>query len=181
VVQPADKFEAQESIESLFELGEKESLISNVRVDCDKNLRPLRCNRDMLVQLLAILLRRLQPAGEAASDIAVTASEAPNVWGTPGVSIGISGTGPGWDADKLAGIFTPFFQVDGNPQDLGLDLLSAFFIAYHHGGDLAIQKTPQPPGFILQLPYEPSLATRPTLETNCLEKVFTRFNSEEMF
>ena len=79
---------------------------------------------------------------------------------------------------RFLGLFTPFCQIDGNPQDLGLDLLSAFFICHHHGGDLEVQKAPAPPGFSLQLPYDPRQAKRPTLENDFLAKVFTRFSAQ---
>ena len=107
-------------------------------------------------------------------------SELADVWGTPGVRIHLFGKGPGWNSEKLVGLFTPFCQIGGDTHDLGLDLLSAFFIAHHHGGDLAVQSLPEPPGFVLHLPYYPDLAKRPTLEQDCLEKVFERFSHEEV-
>ena len=55
--------------------------------------------------------------------------------------------GRAWSEQDVASFFTPFAFPSKDPSDLGLDLLVAFFIAYHHGGDLLVhQAAPEGPG-----------------------------------
>ena len=56
----------------------------------------------------------------------------------------ILGQGPTWNDRDVAAFFTPFAFPSTDPSDLGLDMLVAFYIAYHHGGDLLVHRRPLP-------------------------------------
>jgi hypothetical protein len=99
------------------------------------------------------------------------------VWGTPGVQIFVSGEGGPWTEEEAAALFTPFAYGKDDPRELGLDLLSAFFITYHHGGDLIVHRAaPNGPGFEVRMPFSPESARRPEAEERLLESLLTRFD-----
>jgi hypothetical protein len=181
VVQPSGEFDAQVSATGVLRQIESTGEVGSVQVEGADALKPLLANRAMVAKLFSILLKRTHVGSADSEQTEAHFSELPSVWGTPGMQLRLSGKGPGWNANNLVGLFTPFCQIDGNPEDLGLDLLSAFFIVHHHGGELTVRRFPDSPGFVLQLPYDPNLAKRPSLEQDCLEKVFTRFSDQELF
>jgi hypothetical protein len=128
----------------------------------------------MVVRLFRILISRL---GRAGGSVVVAANNGVSVWGTPGVQVYVSGEGPPWTEQEAAALFTPFAFGADDPRDLGLDVLSAFFIAYHHGGDLLVHKAaPIGPGFEVRLPFSPVAAQRPDLDGNLLEKLLLQFD-----
>ena len=113
--------------------------------------------------------------GAAGGTVNVTGEAPVPLWNTTGVQIQIRCEGPAWTEQDVASFFTPFAFPAKDPSDLGLDLLVAFFIAYHHGGDLLVHRgPPQGPGFELRLPFDPQTVKRPELQDHLMEKLFTR-------
>ena len=112
-----------------------------------------------------------------ADDCSFTHTDRIKLWGTPGLQILIAGEGPSWDDSKVAKLFSAFGPPDPDDgKDLGLDLLAAFFSAFHHGGDLAVKPTaPDGPGFEIRLPFAPMAANRPSIQQDFLEKLLLRF------
>jgi two-component system probable response regulator PhcQ len=58
----------------------------------------------------------------------------------------------------LRSLFDPFFTRSGSPQEFGIQLMSCFFIVYHHGGRITA-KNRQEGGalFTLTFPLAPQL------------------------
>ena len=56
------------------------------------------------------------------------------------VQIELEDNGPALSQDALRSIFDPFFVRSGNPQEVGVYLMSCFFIVYHHGGRVAARR-----------------------------------------
>lgn len=123
-----------------------------------------------LIRILITYAARLsKPDGK------VSISAVPlNIGQAPALSICVNGEGPAWSEADVASFFTPFAFPASDPSDLGLDLLSAFTIAYHHGGDIEVHPNPpQGPGFELHLPLDPATVRRPDLQDGMLLKLFT--------
>jgi two-component system probable response regulator PhcQ len=183
-VEPTPQFEQVVSLVDLVSLGvdaarkNPEAQGWEVVQDIDAALPPFKVDAPMAQRLFQLLILRMVRLRGEEGTIALRARDRVPVWGTPGVRIVISDDGPAWSDDLIASFFTLFAPEEGDPQALGLDLLSAFCIAHHHGGDIVVHKArPDGPGFEVQLPFDPEAAERPSLEENTLEKLFTRFES----
>lgn len=181
VAQPAYSFTAMVELQQLVACstvpvsGETRSLHESVSVSIAQGLPPLKVDQEMVQRLFRILIERTLRSGHTAAKVTVTVPKTMMVWSTPGVQVLFSGEGPAWSEADVAGLFTAF-APHRDPQDLGLDLLSAFFIAYHHGGDLLVHRDrPHGPGFELHLPFDPEAARRPELRQNLIDRLLTRF------
>jgi two-component system probable response regulator PhcQ len=149
-----------------------------VALDVAAGLPHLKVDLAMLRRLFTILITRAAKMSAADGRVVVSAKNVVPVWGTPGVQIFISCEGRPWTDDETASLFTAFSVTRGDVQELGLDLLSAFFITYHHGGDIRVHKSiPGGPGFELRLPFSPGQVDRPDFQDNLLEKLFTHFDA----
>ncbi|MHB8765063.1 MAG: response regulator [Deferrisomatales bacterium] len=149
-----------------------------VALEIDGALPPLKVDAAMARQLFRLLIDRTAVLSGNAGTVTVRAADRVAVWGAPGLRITISGDGPDWPEERLATLFTAFAPDRDDPADLGVELLSAFFIAHHHGGDIVVHRTrtrDQGPGFEILLPLDPGEVERSPLEENCLEKLFTHF------
>jgi signal transduction histidine kinase len=123
-----------------------------------------------LVQILVTYAARLSRADGALSITAMPAQ----VTGAPGVTILVNGAGPSWSECDVASCFTPFAFPENDPSDLGLDMMTAFSIAYHHGGDIVVHASgPAGPGFELRLPVNPADVRRPELQDGLMQKLVT--------
>lgn len=56
----------------------------------------------------------------------------------PGVVLRVSDDGPGLPEDAVASLFDPFFLRVDDPQEFGINLMSCYFIVYHHGGRIEV-------------------------------------------
>ena len=135
----------------------------------------LKGDRDLLTRMLGTIVTHVARLGTAGGTVQITGEAPVPIWNTTGVQIQIRCEGPAWTEQDVASFFTPFAFPAKDPSDLGLDLLVAFFIAYHHGGDLLVHRgPPQGPGFELRLPFDPQSVKRPELQDHLMEKLFTR-------
>lgn len=179
VVEPRYQFTDDADLAQLIRRGADDAVtasqkLGKVSVEAAPGLDRVKVDGSMVVRLFAILIARLGRHGGA---VVVTAKHTMPVWGTPGVQIFVSGEGPAWTEEDASALFTPFAFSKEDPQELGLDLLSAFFIAYHHGGDLIVHKAPPSgPGFEVRLPFSPEAARRPEVGENLLEKLLLQFD-----
>ena len=148
-----------------------------VSTDLAADLPRLRLDADCMTRLLQILLTYAARLSATGGRLIVRAT-AMNVAGAPGLQIRVAGEGPAWTDADVASFFTPFAFPASDPSELGVDLLSAYFTAYHHGGDIVVhQAPPSGPAFELLLPADPASVRRPELEDGLLEKLFTRFDN----
>jgi two-component system probable response regulator PhcQ len=149
-----------------------------VRLETDPSLPPLKADASLLQRLFALLLLRMIRHDGSDHTITVRAVEEIPIWGTAGVRVLISSDGPAWSDELVSSFFTLFAPAPDDPKALGVDLLSAFFIAYHHGGDVVVHRDrPEGPGFEVRLPIDPEAVDRPSLEDSSMEKLFTRFEA----
>ena len=58
------------------------------------------------------------------------------------VQIEIRDNGPGLPENSIRAIFDPFFIRADQPKEFGLNLMTCYFITYHHGGDIAVENHP---------------------------------------
>lgn len=147
-------------------------------VEIPDGLPPLKVDEPKSKQLFLLLLSRMVRLTPSDATLSVRVQPNPQIWQTQGVSIFISGGATPWTDEQVSSFFTIFCPEENDPSALGLDLLSAFFIAHHHGGDIVVNREgPNGPGFEVLLPFDPEAASRPHVENDCLEKVFRHFEA----
>lgn len=180
VVQPFNHFNGPFSLDELIRTGldwarEKTALRGgSINVDVAPDLPQFLANETMLNRLFNNLLKGMFTLNPSGINITLRARETVSVWGTPGVKILISEDSPAWTETQVESLFTPFSVSIGDLRDPGLDLLSAFFIVHHHGGDILVHRfSPIGPGFEVQLPFDPNSAEHPILEEDYLKKIMT--------
>jgi two-component system probable response regulator PhcQ len=147
-------------------------------IELASGLPRVKVDANMAKRLFAILTERTIGLNRSGGTIVVRAKAPVPIWDTQGIQIVFSGEGPAWTDEDAASLFTAFAPSRQDPRELGLDLLSAFFIAYHHGGEINVHKSaPLGPGFELILPFSPDAVQRPDMHVGFLEKLFLRFDA----
>ncbi len=73
------------------------------------------------------------------------------------VEITVSDNGPGLPSDSLRSVFDPFYVRSGSPQEVGLSLMTCFFIIYHHGGKIEVRNSDKGVCYVMTLPVQPVL------------------------
>jgi hypothetical protein len=153
---------------------------ASLQVSSAKPVTPVSGNAAMLQRMFNILVNRVARLNAKDAKLSVEILPEASVWGAAGVRINLKGDAP-WSKEQVAGLFNIFSIPPDNPQELGLDLLSAFFIAHHHGGDIAVGNSSGPHhGFSIVLPCNPSESKRPSLQQDCLEKMFNRLSADSV-
>lgn len=142
-------------------------------VQIDPSVPRVKVDAEAAARLLRILLTYATRLSRADGTISIAATLA-EMGGAPSISVRITGEGPAWSDEDVASFFTPFAFPSHDPSDLGLDMLSAFSLAYHHGGDIVVHSAPPAgPGFELRLPACPADVRRPELQNGMLPKLVT--------
>lgn len=143
----------------------------------EERLPELKADGEMIRRMLRILIGRLGATGGTGT-LRAEAQALESIGGAPGVRLNLVREGEAWSADDLASLFTALRPNGGAQRDIGMDMLAAFFIAYHHGGDLRLHtEPPHGPGFELLLPFDPEAPEQPRLEPDWLERIFTNLES----
>jgi two-component system probable response regulator PhcQ len=143
-------------------------------VEVAPDLPKLLCSRGMLERLFTTLFRTLlrpDTEEEALPDarVRVVARERTQLWGADSISIEL--VRDGFDTQRLSPLFMPAW-VRGAEGDAP-DLLSAFFIAHHHGGTIGLHRTDAvASGFRVTLPFAPDQIRRPALDEDATAKIF---------
>lgn len=133
----------------------------------------MKVDAEAAARLLRILLNYAIRLSRTNGTVSIDAAPI-DLGNAPSISIKIAGEGPAWSDEDVASFFTPFAFPSNDPSDLGLDMLSAFSLAYHHGGDVVVHPAPPAgPGFELRLPACPANIRRPGLQDGMLPKLFT--------
>ncbi len=92
---------------------------------------------------------------------------------SPGVLVSVSDNGPDIPVTALHCIFDPFFVRRNLPEEYGLNLLTAFFLVYHHGGEIVVKSSGRGGAqFEIFLPEDPQKVTVQLDEKEFLERVF---------
>jgi signal transduction histidine kinase len=134
---------------------------------------PIKGNSQMVQRALDCILQdeaiNVNPEGK----VFLSAAGHINAAGTPGVLISISDNGPALPSAALYSIFDPFFVRRNLPQEYGLNLLTAFFLIYHHGGEVLV-KTSEAGGVLFEifLPQDPHKVPVQRDEDEFLKRVF---------
>jgi signal transduction histidine kinase len=138
-----DEVQINDVIESV--IRSKQPAFDTKKLKVVSQLKPVvkvKGNLAMLKQALHLLLQdeaiNVNPGG----NIAVSTENSSNLKGIKGVLISVSDDGPNVAASVLTCIFDPFFVRRNLPEEYGLNLLTTFFLIYHHGGEIGVKSSP---------------------------------------
>jgi two-component system, probable response regulator PhcQ len=128
----------------------------------------IQVDNEMFSRLLELLFENLAQSTPDNAPIRLTIKEKPD---TKEIMLEVCPKGLQISENALRHIFDPFFVQDEGPDDAGLNLLTCFFIVYHHGGQFAAS-TEGEAHYLITLPVNPAeTAARPD-EEQFLNKVF---------
>ena len=148
----------------------------SIEVDLNPEFPRLKVNTSMINKCLSTLLDKMVSFCDPGTTLCLSAKENIIVGDTAGAQINIYSKGQTWDENKVARLFSVFTQ--DNEPGISLSLLIAFFIIYHHGGEIAINtSSAEGAGIEILLPFNPEDVKRTTTEDNCLEKLLSHFES----
>ncbi|MCB9893917.1 MAG: response regulator [Planctomycetes bacterium] len=178
VVEPNDSFESFVAPLAFAEDAAKRADKPERRIEVSSSgdLADLKVNRELADRMCNILLSKAVGMNGGTGRISIRIDGPLQVNGTPGVRFTVAGEGDGW---KAIGSESLFSGLTSDMQDGGLELLSAFFIANHHGGDLALFRDDKP-RIELTLPNDPLAASRPPNEPNFLDDLFEMFEMAQI-
>lgn len=163
------------AIERIKEFSDSRETI--LHLDIPNDLPQLTANESMLQRCFEVLLKRLLRLPSGNCKISLRAEVTDSVCGTSGIKLAFASDGPEWSTEEVAAMFAIFSPMQDDPEDLGLNLLSAFFIVYHHGGEIAVhRKPPSGPAFEVRLPFDPGAVERSETEDECIARITTHFD-----
>ena len=108
----------------------------NIRIEngISGNLPELTVDGQKFQRIFELLLKDEAISLPEGSAVAIAATAAAG----SGVSIEIRDNGSGLPKNDLRSVFNPFFVRKDNPQEFGLNLMTAYFLIYHHGGSIEV-------------------------------------------
>lgn len=108
----------------------------NVKVDnqVPDSLPALRVDARKFQRIFELLFK--DEAINLPSDGAVTVTAETTPVG--GVKVTLKDNGSGLPQNDLRSVFNPFFLRSDNPQEFGLNLMTCYFLVYHHGGSITV-------------------------------------------
>jgi len=133
----------------------------------------IKGNSEMLRRALDLVLQDEALNVNSEGTVSLSTARHTNAAGFPGVLVSVSDTGPAIPSAALYCIFDPFFVRRNLPQEYGLNLLTAFFLVYHHGGEITAK--PSEAGgtlFEIFLPEDPQKIPVRHDEKEFLQRVF---------
>ena len=174
VIRPSEEFGDEIELTNLLtqtvdaakaELGNHSASISSVNATAQ-----LKVNLELATRMLRTLLKY---AGRLSTENSALAISADVITEDGQVEIQITSPGEAWSQADINSMFTPFAFPSNDPSDLGLEMVMAFFIAQHHGGDIMVRGAASPGGgFVVRLALDPASCPRSRIvEEHLLESL----------
>jgi len=105
-------------------------------------LSPIQGNLAMLERAVNLLLEDEIINVNSGGHISISTENHSDALGTKGVRLIVSDDGPDLPVEALTCIFDPFFVRRNQPEEYGLNLLTVFFLVYHHSGQILVKSSP---------------------------------------
>lgn len=137
------------------------------------DLPALRVDGQKFQRLFDLLLKDEITSLPEGGRITLSASAAPGAEAQSGrVRLELRDNGQGLPKDALRSVFDPFFVRADDPQEFGINLMTCYFIVFHHGGTIhVLSEGGQGTTFILEFPTQPPLHPKKQDEQEFLSKV----------
>ncbi len=141
-------------------------------------LSPVKADPNMIKRLLGVLVQRVGALAGEGKPVKIEIKPEPSVYGTPGIRLRFAYEGSAWNAQQISTLFSAVQSSGKDARQVSLDVLAAFFMAHHHGGQLLVHPSPpKGPGFELLLPLDPEATKQPALESDWLDRIFTNLEA----
>ena len=132
----------------------------------------VRGNQALLEKGLTLLMEDELANVPGSGNILVKTSTGTNALERPGVKIEIIDNGPGSPQPTSIVFFRPLLREENRSPQYGLNLLTCFFIVYHHGGTMCVNRSVEGGAhFEIFLPQHPT-SSHSEQEQGYLERVF---------
>lgn len=143
-------------------------------------LPPLYSDKKILKKLFVLLMRSMVDSLGSHNDITIKVMPG-KIWETKGCQVNLLAKNRTWDEEQMQSMFA-VFNTASNRRNASLDLLTAYFIVYHHGGDIKIinDKKKENAGFQITLASDPQNVKVPILREDFLQKVITHFEEDNI-
>lgn len=130
----------------------------------------LKVNLELTLRMFRTLLKY---AGRLSPENSAVAISTQGIAEEGQVEIQIASPGEAWSQADINSMFTPFAFPSNDPSDLGMEMVMAFFIAQHHGGDIMVRGAASPGGgFVVRLALDPANCPRSRIvEEHLLESL----------
>jgi two-component system, probable response regulator PhcQ len=139
-------------------LERKELTVENLTGD---SIPKIYVDRNKFWRLFNLLIKDEIANLPAGSRLTFSAQSFPSGSAQPEeIEIIMQDNGPGLREEALRSVFDPFFLRGENPQEFGINLMTCYFIVYHHGGTVRVERG-RAGGvtFRLRFPRVPKVAT----------------------
>jgi hypothetical protein len=147
-----------------------------VKVDVPGTHPDLHLDRDLAARMISTLLEKAAAINGGDGELTISVEGPVEVAGTSGVKLLIGGSGEGWNSARTEQLFAPV-SAEGDSQPM----LVAFFIAYHHGGELLLSRGDDGRARLeLVLPHDPLAAAQSPEDPSFLDQVFSLFDAEQL-
>lgn len=135
-------------------------------------LPPLKGDRRKLERLFELFLKEEAATLAQGGKVVFRARQVGAPGGPSEIEVELEDNGPGLPRDAFRSVFDPFFVRSDKPQDTGIQLVSCFFIVYHHGGRITARGLKGKGNvFTLTLPLDPTPPTPALEEKDLIGKI----------
>jgi len=174
VIRPSEEFGDEIELSALLgqaveaaksELGNRTLAVGSINAP-----GKLKVNLELATRMFRTLLKY---AGRLSTENSALAISADVNSEYEQVEIQITSPDGAWSQADINSMFTPFAFPSNDPSDLGLEMVMAFFIAQHHGGDIMVRGAASPGGgFVVRLALDPASCPRSRIvEEHLLESL----------
>jgi two-component system probable response regulator PhcQ len=147
-----------------------------VRIAETGKLPDLHIDRALSQRMMDGLLEKAAEINGGNGTISIAVEAGGEIAGTAGVKVFITGDAEGWKTARSEQVFAPVSTGTGMHE-----MLVAFFIAFHHGGELLLGADGSGRQRLeLVLPYDPMSAAKLPEDPAFLDQVFSMFDMEQL-
>jgi two-component system, probable response regulator PhcQ len=182
VVHPSTEFNDQVKVADLVEEATGKAReqgavrACNLQVNQDSSNPELQLDRELAVKMLHAMLEHAATVNGGKGELRLDIADGKTPAGAEAVVFRLSGDGENWGNLRSEALFSP---LDSLPESSGVganSLLSAFFVAYHHGGEVHLTGKPGAMQLELTLPCDPTAGERTASDAGIFEHVFSVFD-----
>lgn len=140
-----------------------------LKLEVTSPLPPLRGNRVLLSRLIAILVERICDMDSEDRIIRIIAESLNDSQ----LRLTVTAAALPWENGKVASLYSALIPFREWPMGMDMDILSAFLITHHHGGDIRlINESSFGPGFMVRLALAPGEQEGEKPDRKWLDEVF---------
>jgi len=141
---------------------------------------PIVCEEDLISKMFNNILSGLQYLCHPGDSIEVDVNPIDDIHETRSIMITFTSSGDTWSNKSILSLFAPFsFKID-NDVGISINLLSSFFITYHHYGEISVKRgVDESPKIEIKFPLNPEKTASWSTEDNSMDKILLHIGKWE--